>query len=141
MGNSNRSLGDMFGNTSPDYLPFEFRDLEVDLEAVCTFLLVVMELVTAVELHEHLLKIFNGQFEELHQRQSQWTVPDTELRESLRVAVVEVLLPAYRFSIKCFGALVENGKNPDKYIRYSIEDLDQMLCEIFEGKTLNEARR
>ena len=43
------------------------------------------------------------QFEELHQRQSQWTVPDTELRESLRLAVAEVLLPAYRSFIKRFG--------------------------------------
>lgn len=34
----NRSFGDMFGNTSPDYLPFEFRALEVALEAACTFL-------------------------------------------------------------------------------------------------------
>ncbi|KAF8389233.1 hypothetical protein HHK36_025926 [Tetracentron sinense] len=29
---------DMFGSTSPDYLPFEFRALEVALEAACTFL-------------------------------------------------------------------------------------------------------
>lgn len=43
------------------------------------------------------------QFEELHQKQSQWTVPDTELRESLRLAVAEVLLPAYRSFIKRFG--------------------------------------
>lgn len=49
------------------------------------------------------LKLFNGQFEELHQRQSQWTVPDSELRESLRLAVAEVLLPAYRSFIKRFG--------------------------------------
>lgn len=28
----------MYGNTSPDYLPFEFRALEVALEAACTFL-------------------------------------------------------------------------------------------------------
>ncbi|KAL7592568.1 hypothetical protein Lser_V15G33955 [Lactuca serriola] len=41
------------------------------------------------------LKIFNGQFEELHQRQSQWTAPDTEIRvrESIRLAIIEVLLP------------------------------------------------
>ncbi|CAI9264903.1 unnamed protein product [Lactuca saligna] len=67
------------------------------------------------------LKIFNGQFEELHQRQSQWTVPETELRESIILAVVEVLLPVYESFIKCFGyrALVENGKNPIKYIRSS----------------------
>lgn len=43
------------------------------------------------------------QFEELHQKQSQWTVPDTELRESLRLAVAEVLLPAYRSFVKRFG--------------------------------------
>ncbi|CAK9186458.1 unnamed protein product [Ilex paraguariensis] len=80
------------------------------------------------------LKTFNIQFEELHQRQSQWTVPDTELRESLRLAVAEVLLPAYRSFIKRFGALVENGKNPQKYIRFTPEDLDRMLGEFFEGK-------
>lgn len=48
-------------------------------------------------------KTFNAQFEELHQRQSQWTVPDSELRESLRLAVAEVLLPAYRSFQKRFG--------------------------------------
>ncbi|KAG6434204.1 hypothetical protein SASPL_105827 [Salvia splendens] len=85
------------------------------------------------------LKTFNMQFEELHQRQSQWTVPDTELRESLRLAVAEVLLPAYRSFIK--RPMVENGKNPQKYIRYTPEDLEHMLGEFFEGKTLNEPRR
>jgi len=48
-------------------------------------------------------KSFNMQFEELHQRQCQWTVPDPELRESLRLAVAEVLLPAYRSFVKRFG--------------------------------------
>ncbi|PHU17054.1 Exocyst complex component EXO70A1 [Capsicum chinense] len=87
------------------------------------------------------LKIFNMQFEELHQRQTQWAVPDTELRESLRLAVAEVLLPAYRSFIKRFGPLVDSGKNAQKYIRYSAEDLDRMLGEFFEGKTLNEPKR
>ncbi|XP_068662339.1 exocyst complex component EXO70A1-like isoform X2 [Aristolochia californica] len=84
-------------------------------------------------------KIFNMQFEELHLRQSQWTVPDNELRESLRLAVAEVLLPAYRSFIK--RSMVENGKNPTKYIRYTPEDLDRILGEFFEGKTWNEPRR
>ncbi|XP_022766053.1 exocyst complex component EXO70A1-like isoform X1 [Durio zibethinus] len=48
-------------------------------------------------------KTFNVQFEDLHMRQSQWNVPDSELRESLRLAVAEVLLPAYRSFIKRFG--------------------------------------
>ncbi|CAA0345162.1 putative Mg2+ transporter protein, CorA-like/Zinc transport protein ZntB [Arabidopsis thaliana] len=33
-----RSLDNVFQNSSPDYLPFEFRALEVALEAACTFL-------------------------------------------------------------------------------------------------------
>ncbi|KAK2634291.1 hypothetical protein Ddye_029083 [Dipteronia dyeriana] len=86
-------------------------------------------------------KMFNSQFEELHLKQSQWTVPDTELRESLRLAVAEVLLPAYRSFVKRFGPLVESGKNPQKYIRYSAEDLERMLGEFFEGKNLNEPKR
>lgn len=86
-------------------------------------------------------KTFNVQFEELHQRQSQWTVPDSELRESLRLAVAEVLLPAYRSFHQRFGPMVENGKNPQKYIRYSPEVLDHMMNEFFEGKTWNEQKR
>ncbi|XP_073014038.1 exocyst complex component EXO70A1-like isoform X2 [Typha latifolia] len=86
-------------------------------------------------------KSFNFQFEELHQKQSQWTVPDQELRESLRLAVAEVLLPAYRSFIKRFGPLVENGKNPQKYIRYNPEELDRLLGEFFEGKTWADPKR
>lgn len=86
-------------------------------------------------------KTFNLLFEELHQRQSQWTVPDSELRESLRLAVAEVLLPAYRSFIKRFGPMIQNGKNPQKYIRYNPEDLERMLAEFFEGKTWNDPRR
>ncbi|KAF3564331.1 hypothetical protein DY000_02019868 [Brassica cretica] len=82
-------------------------------------------------------KMFNMQFDELHQRQSQWTVPDTELRESLRLAVAEVLLPAYRSFLKRFGPLVESGKNSQRYIKYTAEDLKRLLGELFEGKSMN----
>ncbi|WZZ81936.1 hypothetical protein YC2023_102508 [Brassica napus] len=86
-------------------------------------------------------KMFNMQFDELHQRQSQWTVPDTELRKSLRLAVAEVLLPAYRSFLKLFGPLVESGKNSQRYIKYTAEDLERLLDELFEGKSMNEPRR
>lgn len=51
-------------------------------------------------------KNFNTQFEDLHMRQCQWNVPDSELRESLRLAVAEVLLPAYRSFHKRFGQVL-----------------------------------
>eukprot|EP00252_Welwitschia_mirabilis_P020450 TRINITY_DN5016_c0_g1_i1.p1 TRINITY_DN5016_c0_g1~~TRINITY_DN5016_c0_g1_i1.p1 ORF type:complete len:645 (-),score=126.10 TRINITY_DN5016_c0_g1_i1:279-2213(-) len=86
-------------------------------------------------------KAFNMQFDELHQRQVSWTVPDSELRESLRLAVAEVLLPAYRSFIKRFGSLIDNGKNPQKYMKYTPEDLERMLNELFENKPRVEVRR
>lgn len=48
-------------------------------------------------------KSFNMEFEVLHAKQSQWTIPDQELRDELRLAVAEVLLPAYRSFISRFG--------------------------------------
>uniref|UniRef100_A0A1D1ZKH1 Exocyst subunit Exo70 family protein n=1 Tax=Anthurium amnicola TaxID=1678845 RepID=A0A1D1ZKH1_9ARAE len=86
-------------------------------------------------------KSFNMQFEELHQRQSQWTVPDLELRESLRLSIAEVLLPAYRNFIKRFGPLIDGSKAPQKYNKYTPEGLDQLLSEFFEGKAWNESKR
>ncbi|CDY44373.1 BnaC02g03040D [Brassica napus] len=43
--------------------------------------------------------------------------------------------------LKRFGPLVENGKNPQKYIKYTAEDLERLLGELFEGKSMNEPRR
>ncbi|KAK7367244.1 hypothetical protein VNO80_09253 [Phaseolus coccineus] len=48
-------------------------------------------------------KTFNTMFEELHQKQSQGTIPDSNLRESLILAVAEVLLPAYKIMLERFG--------------------------------------
>ncbi|WOL16049.1 exocyst complex component EXO70A1 [Canna indica] len=84
-------------------------------------------------------KSFNMQFEDLCLRQCEWTVPDQELRESLRLAVAEILLPAYRSFLKRFGPLLENGKNPSKYIRYTPENLETKLGELFEGKSAAKA--
>ncbi|KAJ1254473.1 hypothetical protein BS78_K051700 [Paspalum vaginatum] len=67
--------------------------------------------------------------EELHAKQSQWIVPDQELRESLRLAVAEVLCQPYRSFIKRFGTT----RNPQKYVRYSPEAVDQLLGQFSKG--------
>ncbi|KAG2575832.1 hypothetical protein PVAP13_7KG366400 [Panicum virgatum] len=77
---------------------------------------------------------FNVLFEEIYQKQCSWSVPDTELRESLRLAVAEILLPAYRSFIKRFGPLIENSKAPGKYIKHTPEQLELLLGNLFEGK-------
>ncbi|KAJ3687827.1 hypothetical protein LUZ61_016991 [Rhynchospora tenuis] len=77
-------------------------------------------------------KNFNTQYEELYHKQCLWKVHDRELRESLQLAVSEVLLPAYRSFLKRFGPIVENSKS--KCIQYSPEDIERMLGQLFEGK-------
>lgn len=37
--------------------------------------------------------------------------------------------------------MIESGKNPQKYIRFTPEDLERMLNEFFEGKTWSEPKR
>lgn len=48
-------------------------------------------------------KSFNKQFEEVHSTQSQWSIPDDELRADLRLAIAEIPVPAYRSFINRFG--------------------------------------
>lgn len=78
-------------------------------------------------------KAFNTSFEELYASQTQWVIPDPELREAVRLQVAEVLLPAYRSFLKRYGTILEGGKNPGKYIKYAPEDLERMLGDFFEG--------
>lgn len=42
--------------------------------------------------------------------------------------------------IRC-RPLVESGKNSQRYIKYTAEDLERLLGELFEGKSMNEPRR
>lgn len=33
---------------------------------------------------------------------------------------------------------IDGGKNPTKYIRYKVEDIERMLNEFFDGKTWSD---
>eukprot|EP00897_Mesotaenium_endlicherianum_P006653 jgi/Mesen1/6015/ME000306S05280 len=79
-------------------------------------------------------KAFNMAFEELYLRQCAWLIPDPELRGAVQLQVAEVVLPAYRAFLKRFAPILEHGKNPGKYLKYTVDDLEKMLGEFFEGK-------
>ncbi|KAL1294955.1 hypothetical protein AAHE18_19G176500 [Arachis hypogaea] len=82
------------------------------------------------------LKTFNDMFEELHRKQSQWKVPDAELQESLQLAVAMIVLPGYRTFLGRFRSFLKV-----KHIKYTPEDLEQMLGDFFEGKFMSQAKR
>jgi exocyst complex component 7 len=78
-------------------------------------------------------KAFNAAFEEAHRVQSGWYVPDTQLREELRISVSEKVLPAYRSFLGRFRHHIENGRHPELYIKYAVEDLEIAMADFFEG--------
>ncbi|KAG6520895.1 exocyst complex component EXO70B1-like [Zingiber officinale] len=78
-------------------------------------------------------KSFNASFDEAHKTQASWFVPDTQLREELRISISERLLPAYRAFLGRFRQHIENGRHPELYIKYTVEDLEMALSDFFEG--------
>ncbi|KAI4341345.1 hypothetical protein MLD38_026079 [Melastoma candidum] len=88
-------------------------------------------------------KNFNACFEEIYRIQTAWKVPDEQLREELRLSISEKVIPAYRSFVGRFGSQLESGKNSGKYIKYTPEDLENYLSDLFEGSpgVLHHMRR
>ncbi|XP_010501071.1 PREDICTED: exocyst complex component EXO70B1-like isoform X2 [Camelina sativa] len=80
-------------------------------------------------------KAFNTMFEEVHRIQSTWLVPDTQLREELRISLSEHLIPAYRSFLGRFRGHIESGRHPENYLKYSVENLETAVLDFFEGYT------
>lgn len=78
-------------------------------------------------------KNFNACFEEIYRIQTGWKVPDPQLREELRISISEKVLPAYRSFMGRFGSQLESGRHAGKYIKYTPEDLENYLIDLFEG--------
>lgn len=76
-------------------------------------------------------KGFNTEFEELHQIQKTYAVPDTQLRDQLRSENVELILPLYTAFREKFASLPFT-KNPEKYIKYTVDEVEAMLKTFFD---------
>ncbi|KAJ7963310.1 Exocyst subunit Exo70 family protein [Quillaja saponaria] len=86
-------------------------------------------------------KAFNAMFEEVHRTQATWLVPDSQLREELRISITEKLIPAYRSFLGRFRSHIESGKHPENYIKYSVEDLETSVMDFFEGYPVSQHLR
>ncbi|KAH7547060.1 hypothetical protein FEM48_Zijuj01G0267000 [Ziziphus jujuba var. spinosa] len=83
-------------------------------------------------------KTFNAMFEEVHRTQATWLIPDSQLREELRISISEKLIPAYRSFLGRFRIHIESGKHPENYIKYSVEDLETAVLDFFEGYPVSQ---
>ncbi|OIW00270.1 hypothetical protein TanjilG_27521 [Lupinus angustifolius] len=88
-------------------------------------------------------KNFNACFEEIYKNQTAWKVPDEQLREELRISISQKVIPAYRSFHGRFSSQLD-GRHAGRYIRYTPDDLENYLLDLFEGNpaaALNHVRR
>ncbi|KAF7124771.1 hypothetical protein RHSIM_Rhsim12G0211500 [Rhododendron simsii] len=83
-------------------------------------------------------KSFNTAFEEVHKTQAMWLIPDDQLREELRIMILELLIPAYTAFLGRFRSYIESGRHPETFIRYSVEDLGAAISDFFEGTSVSQ---
>lgn len=78
-------------------------------------------------------KNFNASFEEICRVQTAWKVSDAQLRDELIISVSEKVIPAYRSFLGRFKNQLESGRHSGKYIKYTPDDLENSLSDLFEG--------
>lgn len=76
-------------------------------------------------------KGFNDGLEELCKIQKAWAIPDTEQRDRIRQAQKTIVKETYGAFLQKFGS-VPFTKNPEKYIKYGVEQVGDMIDRLFD---------
>ncbi|XP_075033899.1 exocyst complex component 7 isoform X13 [Mixophyes fleayi] len=77
-------------------------------------------------------KGFNEGLEEICKIQKSWAIPDKKQRERIRQAQKKIVQEAYGAFLHKYGTGVNFTKNPDKYIKYSVEHVGEMIERLFD---------
>lgn len=67
-------------------------------------------------------------FEEVYKSQTGWLIPDSQLREDLRISTSLKVIQAYRTFV---GRHINHIS--EKHIKYTADDLEDFLLDLFEG--------
>lgn len=76
-------------------------------------------------------KGFNDGLEELCKIQKAWAVPDTEQRDRIRQAQKDIVKETYGAFLHRYAS-VPFTKNPEKYIKYRVEQVGDMIERLFD---------
>ncbi|XP_036123831.1 exocyst complex component 7 isoform X3 [Molossus molossus] len=76
-------------------------------------------------------KGFNDGLEELCKIQKAWAIPDTEQRDKIRQAQKHIVKETYGAFLHRYGS-VPFTKNPEKYIKYRVEQVGDMIDRLFD---------
>ncbi|KAG8093664.1 hypothetical protein GUJ93_ZPchr0012g21001 [Zizania palustris] len=86
-------------------------------------------------------KHFNAAMDEIHRTQGAWVVSDEQLKSELRVSIAAVVVPAYRSFLGRFAQTFSAGRQTEKYVKLSADDVETIIDELFDGNASSMARR
>ncbi|CAM8881187.1 unnamed protein product [Rhodiola kirilowii] len=88
-------------------------------------------------------KCFNTCFEDLYRTQTGWKIQDPQLRDDVRIMISGSVILAYRAFLGRFQSQLEGSRHSGKYLKYSAEELESYLLDLFEGipRDLSNQRR
>ncbi|RLM58884.1 exocyst complex component EXO70B1-like [Panicum miliaceum] len=86
-------------------------------------------------------KQFNAAMDEIQRTQGAWVVSDEQLQSELRVSIAAVIVPAYRSFLGRFAQHFTAGRQTEKYVKLSGEDLEAIIEELFDGNAVSMPRR
>ena len=86
-------------------------------------------------------KQFNAAMDEIHRTQGAWVVSDEQLQSELRVSIAAVVVPAYRSFLGRFSQHFSAGRQTEKYVKLSAEDVETIIDELFDGNATSMVRR
>jgi len=79
-------------------------------------------------------KNFNSAFEEISRVQTTWKVPNPQLRQHLRIIILNQVVPAYSTFVGRYSSVIHNNSvSKSKYIKYIPNDIENIVLDLFEG--------
>lgn len=78
-----------------------------------------------------ILQGFNKELEDILKIQKGYAIPDPELREQMKKDNKDFIIPAFRMFLDKFKRL-NFTKNPEKYIKYSVQDVAEVVDKLFD---------
>lgn len=89
----------------------------------------------ARDLFKRGIQAFNSTFEKIYEVHKSWVISDEELREATFVKIVQAVIPAYSSYTETFSNLLDQTVNGNMQLRYTPEQLEDNLAELFCKKS------
>lgn len=90
-----------------------------------------------VSLHEtkNCFMKFNSSFEEAIRVQASWVIPDSKLRDQVKISVARTIIPVYRLFYHKYRGVLVPERESEPIVRFAPEDLENYLSDLFFGNS------